>query len=273
MSLNWGGYQNQGAPSGPTGPLPNAWNKIGGLLGKHLKGKMTDDKGLFQGGEKGRVFGRARDWLDDRFGWGDDGSGDGLEDEKFKSNRPTVPVEVDEDLEIEEFEDSPLTIEDPTQEDGVFTHGVDNPFSFKNSKYGQGRNWMSGYDPNNIKHWSPDGLSSYDDQTKGLYNYNKGEAGGPIEVSGGNNLSFNNDFSLLNGNNNNFTSQQFTDFIGNSDFLNSSFLGNGFLGNSPLGDFINTNPSEVDNNLIESNISGGQGWNQSNRGSNWRGTY
>ena len=77
MSLDWGGYQNINAIN-EQGNSSDTWNKLGGLLGKHLKGKMIDDKGFFQGGEKGRVFGRARDWLDDRFGWGDDGSEDDL---------------------------------------------------------------------------------------------------------------------------------------------------------------------------------------------------
>ena len=71
MSLDWGGYQNINAIN-EQGNSSDTWNKLGVLLGKHLKGKMIDDKGFFQGGEKGRVFGRARDWLDDRFGWGDD---------------------------------------------------------------------------------------------------------------------------------------------------------------------------------------------------------
>ena len=32
-----------------------------GKVGKGLKGKMTDDKGLFQGGSKGEMFGRIKD--------------------------------------------------------------------------------------------------------------------------------------------------------------------------------------------------------------------
>lgn len=36
---------------------------FGGLLGK-IKGKFTDDKGLFQGGAEGRLGGRTRDFLE-----------------------------------------------------------------------------------------------------------------------------------------------------------------------------------------------------------------
>jgi len=35
-----------------------------GLAGDYVKGTFKDDKGLFQGGEEGRMFGRARDYMD-----------------------------------------------------------------------------------------------------------------------------------------------------------------------------------------------------------------
>lgn len=38
------------------------WSKVKGL-GSNLYGKMTDDEGLFQGGQQGRMFGRARDLM------------------------------------------------------------------------------------------------------------------------------------------------------------------------------------------------------------------
>ena len=32
-----------------------------------LRDRWRDNKGLFQGGREGRLFGRARDWVEDRF--------------------------------------------------------------------------------------------------------------------------------------------------------------------------------------------------------------
>jgi hypothetical protein len=41
--------------------------KEGGLLKKWM-GTFKDDKGIFQGGMKGRMFGRAKDRAEERFG-------------------------------------------------------------------------------------------------------------------------------------------------------------------------------------------------------------
>ena len=307
MSLDWGKVNtNSGYSEADSANLA----KLGGLLG-NLKGFMTDDKGLFQGGEHGRLFGRARDWLDDRFGWGDDDSV--VSDDLIESGRPKIKYgegHDEEEFDIEtfdDFEETPINdpfnninfdsvkpgqnrflnnesilgdkdeevkeylktitprevidIEDDSQEDGIFTHGVDPVFSFKNPKFGQGETWLEGYDPFDIQHWSPDNLSKYDDQTKNLY------GGGPLEESpfsynnslhgGGTNLGFDNNFSF---GNNQYSTEDLGNFMENSDFINNSFL----------GQFINTNPSKVDNDLTEGS---GQASNTGGAGENWRGNY
>tara|TARA_Y100001963_G_scaffold83638_1_gene115920 strand:- start:180 stop:1121 length:942 start_codon:yes stop_codon:yes gene_type:complete len=313
MSLDWGeGNQNRGLPSGTY----DEWlagsgfsemdsenlSKLGGLLGKLKAPKfMTDDKGFFQGGEKGRIFGRARDWLDDKFGWGDDDSEDDLEDnlegKKWVSNRPKVNLTDDDDEfweddieDFEDFEDDPiddpfgnafLEVDDPSQPDEVFTHGVDPVFSYRNFKYGQGRDWRKGYDVANIQHWSPNLLGDKDEETKNLF------GGGPIKTSpfsynnpfygGGTNLSFDNNFSLT-GNNyvhpysflSQFTpgSGEYNAAISGMDYSNELLSGWGFPTFDADFNFEDINPSDVDSDLQGSKYS----WNTGG-GQNWRGNY
>ena len=69
MAINFGGYRNIGWQAEEqaqnfANTMQNAFKGQGPMKG--LLGKMTDDKGLFQGGEKNRLFGRFRDRLEGR---------------------------------------------------------------------------------------------------------------------------------------------------------------------------------------------------------------
>ena len=60
--------------------LGQAWSKEKG----NNPSLWTDDKGIFQGGEQGRLFGRARDWLE---------------------SDPNADIDIDEDLILDESND------------------------------------------------------------------------------------------------------------------------------------------------------------------------
>jgi len=261
MSLKWGGAipTNSGYSEGDMSSL----GKMGGLLGKLGQGNtpswMTDDKGLFQGGREGRAFGRIRDWFGDTFG-----SKNGISEEDYlmeASNiidRPTVELDNDEELDIDEFDDNFDDIET-------------NLFKYNEPEYNFGKNSIPIINPDDTEYNF--GANSIPNIKASTNNSIPTINPDDIEYNfGGNSIP-----NIYSNSGNNFDSSNIPENVQSGVY--------NFLDNSLLGDFLNINPSKVDNDLIENqtydqwlgsgnnNIGGGQGWNQSNRGSNWKGTY
>ena len=292
MAINFGGYNQLGANIQQN--LQNTGSQLGGLLGNVWGDSsdnpewMTDDKGLFQGGKYGRTFGRIKDAL----GMAptqayDVGPEEALKNQKFyddyHANLDDEYKDWDWDDKNLEYEDDPVE-DDPVEDGSVinsdnvlpgqnrFASSIpDNQLSVSNygnpnsafastgltpnTSWGGGMGWMQGYDPKNTVHNS-EVLANLDDQTKNLYG--GGPVENPIEVTGGNKLSFS-------GSNTNYDTS-------NPAYVNALDYTNSLLGGIPgfNSGYENTNPSSVDTDLMNDHTVRGQGWNTGgNR--NWRG--
>tara|TARA_R100001082_G_C4355210_1_gene156518 strand:- start:329 stop:1231 length:903 start_codon:yes stop_codon:yes gene_type:complete len=300
MSLFFGGYGNIGRQF--KDDMMNTGSQLKGLLGRIASDSsdnpawMTDDKGLFQGGKYGRTFGRIKDFLGiEPTQAYDVGPEEAAKNKAIydKWHEDNPDYEWDWDDENLEYEDDSIggdpnafvsddSVVDPDNVlpgqnrfarlgnvvKGQLNYGDPNsPFAFTGStpnlSWGGGKNWMEGYDPSDISNWSPTLLGDKDEEVK---NYLKGLRGDGapgaapgIEVDGGTDLNFDNNFSF--GNNLDFSNIPGDVQSGVWNFTNSL-----------LGPFANINPSQVDNDLIQDDLSG-QSWNTSSRGQNWRKGY
>ncbi len=294
MSLFFGGYGNIGRQF--QNDMMNTGSQLGGLLGKAMKGSgekfqapawMTDDKGLFQGGKYGRTFGRIKDFLGIKPTQAYDvkpeeaAENQALYDQWHKDNPDYDWDWDDENLEYEDdpVEGGPVEVDPdnvlPGQNrfatgnvvKGQLNYGDPNStFAYTgltpNTSWGGGKNWRLGYSSDDIQYWSPNLIKGKDDEVINHLKAQRGDTPGAapgIEVDGGTDLNFDNDFSF--GNNLDFSNIPQNVQSGVYDFTNSL-----------LGPFANINPSQVDNDLIQDDLSG-QSWNTSSRGQNWRKGY
>ena len=240
MAINFGGYKNLGWQTQESmqnfgNQMSNAWKGQGPMKG--LLGKMTDQKGMFQGGQKNRMFGRFRDRLEGiGTSQGDvDNSDTGISD--MSGNYQSY--------EGESIEDNSLL----GSVNGIKTNeAYDNPnsaFALNNSSWGGGSNWMDG---NNNAEYNQNSLSDIDQYA----------------VSGrGSNW--------MNGNN---SEDEELDEFGQPVNSASNWMDNNgmnWMNNGQYtGDSIESNPSVIDKSL---NQTGGQGWNSGGGGNNWRQGY
>ena len=240
MAINFGGYKNLGWQTQESmqnfgNQMSNAWKGQGPMKG--LLGKMTDDEGLFQGGEKNRLFGRLRDRFEGQ------GTSQGNVD-----NNDTGMSDMSgnyQSYEGESIEDNSLL----GSVNGIKTNeAYDNPnsaFALNNSSWGGGSNWMDG---NNNAEYNQNSLSDIDQYA----------------VSGrGSNW--------MNGNN---SEDEELDEFGQPVNSASNWMDNNgmnWMNNGQYtGDSIESNPSVIDKSL---NQTGGQGWNSGGGGNNWRQGY